>query len=239
MKQWVLILSLVLSFLCPVYGQAPTEYLAIYCSGDRAHRYQKDIFNHHIDAFCEAKDWRSLAPFLRKVKQEAAGRPIVLNLMAHGMDVCPVLVVSADDKFKTPSYTATMAGVINTIEEELSGAQLVTVFETCFGSTVYKGSINPGKDLLNPGNKKCLLQARTKGDPDFICYGMEDFSNPVPCALEQYLHKDFQTLVDLRKSKGGRLSPEMQELYKILNYVILERLERQDGLAPEVLIKKK
>lgn len=230
MKSFILSLAVILSFLAPVWATEPVEFLAIYCSGDREHRYKKDVFNHPIDAFCKADDWRSLAPFLRKVKQEAAGRPICLNVMAHGMDICPILCVSADEKKDTPSYGATFGGVINVIEEELAGAQLITVWETCHGSVVYKNSLNPGKELLNLKSTRCLLLPRTKGDPTFPVYGMEDFNNPVPCALEQYLHRDFQTLVDLRKSKGSRLSPDLQEIYKILNYVILERLERTDGI---------
>ncbi len=227
MKQLIISLALILSFLAPALAQEPSEFLAVYTSGDRVHRYTKQVFNHRIDALCSAKDWRSLAPFLRQVKSQAQGRKILLNLCVHGMDVCPILCVAASEK--APSYSATFGGVLNVIEEELTGANLVVITETCHGSIVWAGSLTPGPELINVKAKKCLLLPRTKGAPSFEVWGVEDYSNPIPCAMEQYLHKDFQTIHDLRTLAPVRLSKETQELCKYLNYVILRNEQAKDG----------
>jgi hypothetical protein len=214
-------------FFAPVMAQSPSHYLAIYCSKDRIHRYGKDIFNHPIDLIVSAKDWRSFDPFLKKVKEEAHGRPIIINLMAHGTDVVPVLLVG-DDKH---SYAATEGAVLNHIEE-IIGDDLVLVQETCFGSSVYKGSLNPYRELIRKGDKT-LLENRTKGNPKFKVLGIDGYSNPIPCALEQYLHNDMETLVDLREfttKAPARLNEKEQKARTDVNYLLLMLNHMRDGI---------
>lgn len=158
----------------------------------------------------------------------AAGRQIILNLCAHGDSVVPILMVG-DEKH---TYVATESAVINHIEDIL-GNNLVLVQETCYGGQVLYGSLNPYPELLGIRGNKNLVEPRVKGAPAFIIYGVINYSNPIPCALEQYLHNDMQSIVDLRqfsKLAPERLTKDEQQLRTDINYILLMRFHLLDGI---------
>lgn len=228
MKAISLLLALILFFSPVVLAQAPTPYICVFVSADRAHRYKPDIINHHIDLIQEAKDWRAFDPFLRKVKEQAAGRQIVLDLCAHGDSVVPVLLVG-DERH---SYIATESAIINHLEAIL-GDNIVLLQETCYGGQVFYGSINPYPELLGIRGAKNLIEGRTKGAPAFKVLGVINYSNPIPCTLEQYLHDNMETVVDLRQFHGRapeRLTKDEQQLRTDINYLLLMRFHLIDGI---------
>lgn len=230
MRLLTLLLALVLFFSPISWAQEQPPFLAIYCSADRVERFTKDRFNHHVDLFCKAKDWTSFEPFLKEVAIKAAGRPVILSMSVHGIEEVPLLCVGKDENH--PFY-ATEGGMINKVEE--SGANILCIVEeTCHASTVYAGSLNPPPHLLKHDNKRSLVENRKKGAPSFPVFGVEDFSSPIPSALEQYLHNDFQTISDLRKYVPGvapsRFSKFTQEVYKQLNYMLLMKYKHLDGI---------
>jgi hypothetical protein len=217
-------------WLAPALAQEQRPYLAIYTSADRVHRYSKDRFNHPIDLIVSAKNWDSFVPFLQKIKKEAQGRKIIIDLCAHGTDTVPVLLVGTEKH----SYVATFGGVVNKIEENLEGLPLVLVAETCFSPTVYSRSINPYPEIIDPKKKKCLLEDRKAGNPNFPIYGItKSYSNPIPTCLESYLHSDMSMLVDLRQFRGQTVAPldsATQDLYRDIAYAMLWFFKAKDHI---------
>ncbi len=228
MRNLILSLALIVTFLCPALAQAPDYYLAEYISSDLWNNYSDSP--HVPDLKVRAKDWKSFEPFLKEVKKNANGRPIILDLSVHGIDGVPVCAVGNDKS----SYLATVGAIINLIEKYIPAENIrACVFESCFGAETYNGSITPPETLLNPHAKGCLLKPRTKGSPSFKCYGVANFRNIPPCALEQFLHNEFVTLEDLRIYEARppvRLDKVTEQNMVHFNRFVLIKLLKQDGV---------
>ncbi len=237
MRSLIISLALILSFLGPVWAQAPEPFVGAFISEDLWNNYSDNV--HRFDVKWSASNWRDFDKFLKRVVQEAAGRQIVLDLSIHGLGKDLPLCAVGDDK---RSYLATFGGVINHIEKYIPDAQLKAVIaENCYGAETYHGSINPPLNYVN-NSKGCLLESRTKGNPKFIVYGFTNMRNTPPCGYEQYVHNQFVTLEDIRKYKD--LAPlhldECSEVIaKDLQRMILARLLfKLDGIERIILLRK-
>ncbi len=237
MKSLIISLALIMSFLVPVWAQAPEPFVAAFISEDLWNNYSDNV--HRFDVKWSATDWRDFDKFLKRVVQEAAGRQIVLDLSIHGMGKDLPVCALSDNKH---TYLATFGGIINHIEKHIPDAQLkALILENCYGAETYHGSINPSPNLISKA-KGCLLEPRTKGNPNFSVYGFTNMRNVPPCGYEQYIHNQFVTLEDIRKYKDLaplHLDESTEETAKNLQRMILTRLLfQQDGIQRIILLRK-
>jgi hypothetical protein len=226
MKAISLLLTLILFFSPVVLAKEEAPYTVVFCSYDLQWNWSDNT--HHFDKFEKAKTWTGFEKFCQDVKLEAGVRPVLFILSVHGLDYVPVLAVSDSRR----SYVATQAGVINKLEKYFSDNNLTVIEECCMGGIAYHGSINPPPELVKK-IKGCLLEGRQKGNPIFKVLGFPNYRSVPPVAFEQYIHRDFQTLEDLRQYKDKapvQLNKQLEEISALLQRIVLDTELKKDGI---------
>lgn len=210
-----LILSFVLSLLLinPVWSCTPKPYTAVYCCPG----FEQFWGILGVDYFEVAYSWDHFDDFLRRVKKEAAGRHIDLDLEVHG-DQGLSIQYQDGRTGNIIEDTRTMGFVVNHIETILAGEDITLIAEACFAGSVYKNTIR--------GNKK---GENCNHVPAFPIYGGSynhmNLNNFIFIQYKTKCHRYFEDLREYEYKKGpskrdmDENSPDhkrMSALYHIL-----------------------
>lgn len=126
---------------------------------------------YHPDLFYPANSWKDFVPFLKRVKEEAGTKDIVLDIDVHGGDYLSIWKLNKA-KSQVKWNEATMGWVVNRIEEELHqqilDEKLITIWECCYSMNTYRWTIR--NNVRKPG----VYAEDHPGIPMFPMYGNGD-----------------------------------------------------------------
>ena len=217
-----ILLALILFFSPVVWAKEEGPLVAVFVDYTLQFNYSDNV--HNTEIFWVAKDWSTFDQFLLEAKKRAGARKVVFDIAVHGIPV--VFVLSAGNEKK--GYLATTAGLLNHIDSVV-GAQNVecVCLEACYAGFCYYSSVHPDRFMVRPLARRAMLEGRSAPSPLYPVYGLPSSRNIPPNVLEQYLHKQFLTIEDLRQYEykcPPNLSAQTEEIAVLLNRMILARL---------------
>lgn len=217
-----ILMALILFFSPVVWAKEEGPLIAVFVDYTLQFNYSDNIHNEEL--FWVAKDWSTFDQFLLEARKKAGARKIILDIACHGTPVVFVLAAGNGKK----SYCATVGGLLNHIDN-IVGAQNVecVCLEACTAGFCYYSTMHPNKMMIRPLAKRAILEDRLAPNPVYPIYGLASCRNIPPNVLEQYLHKQFLTIEDLRQYEykcPPNLSEQTEEIAVLLNRMILARL---------------
>lgn len=164
----LLLIGLSLFFLAlPAQAENKNYFLAVFNTSE----FPSSPWSpYHPDIFYPANSWKDFVPFLRKIKEQAGDRYIILDIDVHGGDYLSIWKLDKA-KSKVQWNEATVGWVVNRIEEELGEQikeeKLLTIWECCYGMNTYRWTIR--NNLRKPG----VFVEDHAGVPEFpmLCVG--------------------------------------------------------------------
>lgn len=187
------IIALFITFqgLLPVCAEAP--FLAIYTSYDFVIGWKKYFTKRHIDLLYPSGNFNEFDKFLKVVRQEAGTRAIIIDLSVHGSDTSGLLCTTTNGR--KWGY-CNLGYIVNRIRANLHEEKVTLVLEACYAPTVFMKGL---RTFISFHGKDAVTEVY-EGDLPFPIYGLA-VSEPSYCrlALEDYLHKKHQVVIDLRK----------------------------------------
>jgi len=213
MKLFLSLLLSVLLFL-PAWGfREQKPYLAVFCNPG----YEIFWPSLNVDCLYLAMDWEHFDDFLRKVKKEAGGRPIELDIECHG-DKALLLQYPDARTGEMVTKSTTMGYVINHIERYLGRERVTLIMECCYAGSVYKTTIRQNKEGENCNHI-----------PQFPVYGNSfnhmNLNNLVYIQYKTRCHRYFEDLrafelkagpKDMDRNENSEDHKRMATLYRIL-----------------------
>ena len=161
MKKLLIALFLVLSLCIPrsVLAQDRGYYLAVFCEADFMDEWTGEVPN----CLYPGKNWDDFKTFIKMVKKESAGRPVVIDIDCHG--TTDSLYIEEDP---THGHVANFGYVLNQIDKA-HFKHLTVLTEACLAGRVYNKSIHVIGDIHMDGDD---FENYHQDKPSYPVYGM-------------------------------------------------------------------
>lgn len=193
--------SLLIALLLSLFTMLPAcakDYVAVFSSGDFGVEDWRDI---DTSIVVGVHNWCPLEAFLQSVKQQSNGSPIVLDFQVHGSPDGTLSIQAGHINGHPFYFDATMGYVLNRVDKILGSQVKAVIFESCFGSTVYKKSIR--NNTVNHYSSRVLVEDHP-GIPSYPVYGTTGsyvgYNNFV---FLQYLKNTKFDFIDMRECDKG------------------------------------
>ncbi len=164
-KMLAILACLLLLSVVPADCQEKEQYLAVFDASPDTYshiRVNEDWAKFNPDLLVESSRFTDFSAFLKTVKDQSQGRPILLDIDCHGSETGYLATTEDGEDECTIGY------LLNQIDEQLAGKKVTVCLEACYSAICYSKNLH-NKQVVN--FRSYHFQPYKNAEPSYPVYG--------------------------------------------------------------------